>query len=58
MNVMNIIRLNSLLYSAAKGKDQIMQYASATDFAIKQGFDVFGLIDTDQAIDAKTINNE
>ena len=45
------------MYSINKFKDQIWEAAATTLLLAKKGFDLFGLIETDQAIDAKTINN-
>lgn len=48
-------KLISTLYSFAKGVDQIRQESATTHYLLKCGFDLFGLIDSGAALDAKTL---
>jgi hypothetical protein len=44
-------RLTETLYNMADGVNMCMQYAAGVNYLLKQGFDLFGLIESGQAID-------
>jgi hypothetical protein len=54
----NYNALKETLFNMAEGANQVRQEAAAIHYLLQQGFDLFGLCESGQAIDQKTLNQK